>query len=135
MTDRHGIPLANQLTAANVNEGPRLESLLEAIEPIRQPRGRSRRRPGKLHADKAYESRHNRDYLAKRRIGSRIARKGIESSKRLGRFRWVVERTFAWLHGFRRLDVRYERDANIHQAFLDLGCALICWTCLQREFC
>lgn len=123
------------MTAANVNEGPRLPSLLEAIEPIRQPRGRPRRRPAKLHADKAYASRHNRDYLAARHIGSRIARKGIESSKRLGRFRWVVERTFAWLHGFRRLDVRYERRPDIHQAFLNLGCALICWTCLQRRFC
>ena len=44
----------------------------------------------------------------------------------LGRERWVVERTFAWLHGFRRLRTRYERLPELHQAFLDLGCAVIC---------
>ncbi len=46
--------------------------------------------------------------------------------------RWVVERTLAWLNRFRRLKVRYERRDNSHQAFLDLGCALICWRYVQR---
>src|SRR5919108_2010797 len=45
----------------------------------------------------------------------------------LGQWRWVVERTFAWLNQFRRLRVRYERRADIHEAFLSLGCVLICW--------
>jgi transposase len=57
----------------------------------------------------------------------RIARRGIESSQRLGRHRWVVERTLAWLNRYRRLTIRYERRADIHQAFLTLGCALICF--------
>ena len=47
-------------------------------------------------------------------------------AERLGRFRWVVERTLSWLNRFRRLKVRYERRADIHQAFLSLGCTLIC---------
>jgi hypothetical protein len=102
--------------------------MVEAIEPIKGPRGRPRRRPGKLHAAKAYVSRHKRDYLAKRHIGSRISRVGIEPSQRLGRHRWIVERSLAWLHIFRRLQIRYERLDDIHQAFLTLGCALICWT-------
>ena len=38
-----------------------------------------------------------------------------------GRYRWVVERTFAWLHQFKRLLVRYDRRAEIHEAFLALG--------------
>lgn len=46
----------------------------------------------------------------------------------------VVERTLSWLNRFRRLKMRYERRAEIHQAFLDLGCALICWRYVQR-FC
>jgi transposase len=121
-------------TAANVNEGTLLETLVEAIEPITQPQGRPRRRPAKLHADQAYASQHNRACLTKRHLGVRIARKGIESRKHLGRFRWVVERTLAWLHGFRRLQVRYERRHELHQAFLDLGCALICWNFLQPQF-
>jgi transposase len=45
----------------------------------------------------------------------------------LGRWRWVGERTFAWLHNVRRLRLRRERHADIHDAFLTLGCALICW--------
>jgi Transposase DDE domain len=44
----------------------------------------------------------------------------------LGRQRWVVERTFAWLHNLRRLRTRYERDPELHLAFMLLGCAVIC---------
>ncbi len=134
MVDRNGIPLAAQLSAANVNDISLFETMVEAIEPIKGPRGRPRRRPAKLHADKAYEAKHGRQYLRRRGIGCRIARKGVESSERLGRYRWVVERTQAWLSRFRRLDVRYERRSAMHQAFLDLGCALICWNFLQRGF-
>ncbi len=61
----------------------------------------------------------------------RIARRGVETSERLGRHRWIVERTLAWLNRFRRLAIRYERRADIHQAFLSLGCALICWRLLH----
>lgn len=43
---------------------------------------------------------------------------GIEICQRLGRYRWVVERTFAWLNRYRRLTIRYERRADIHQASL-----------------
>jgi hypothetical protein len=44
----------------------------------------------------------------------------------------VVERTFAWLNQFRRLRVRYDKRADIHKAFLSLGCALICWRSLRK---
>jgi transposase len=46
--------------------------------------------------------------------------------------RWVVERTFAWLHNFRRLRLRWERDAAQHYALLILGCSLICWRHIRR---
>jgi transposase len=72
--------------------------------------------------------------LRRRGIECRIARRGIESSQRLGRHRWVVERTFAWINRFRRLAVRYERLADIHLAFVDLACALICLRFLQLQF-
>jgi transposase len=51
----------------------------------------------------------------------------------LGRERWVVERTIAWLHQYRRLRVRYERRADIHEAFLHIACSLICLKRLQAE--
>lgn len=112
-----------------------LESTLDAIAPIRRPRGRPRKRPEKLHADKGYESKKNKAALRRRGITPRIARKGVESKERLGRHRWVVERTHSWLNRFRRLKVRYERRADIHEAFLKFGCALICWSFLEQEFC
>lgn len=62
----------------------------------------------------------------------RIARKGVESSEKLGRHRWVVERTLAWQARFCRLTIRYGRRADIHAAFLHLGCALVCFNALQR---
>jgi transposase len=118
-----------------VNEGTVLERLVDAIPALKQPHGRPgrpRRRPQKLHADKAYASRTNRAALRRRHIVPRIARKGIESSERLGRHRWVAERAFAWLHRNRRLLIRYERDDALHQALLALGCALVCWQLLTH---
>ena len=129
-----GIPLAVLLTGANVHDSMVFEDVLDAIAPIKRPRGRPRKRPAKLHADKAYDSPRCRRALRARHITGRIARKGIESSERLGRHRWVVERTLAWLNRFRRLTVRYERRADIHEAFLTLGCALICLNAISR-FC
>jgi transposase len=54
-----------------------------------------------------------------------ITRRGTEHGSGLGVYQWVVERTFAWLHGFRRLRVRWERRAGIHEAFLELAYRLI----------
>ena len=97
-------------------------------------RGRPRRRPGKLHADKAYDSHPCRQACRERGITPRIARRGIEDNKRLGRHRWVVERSFAWFARFRRLVVRYEHRADIHLAFTTLAAAIICLKQLT-QFC
>ena len=130
MVDRGGLPLAALLTGANQHESTVFEPLLDAIPAIQQPNRRRRKRPSKLHADKAYDIPRCRRALSQRHIRIRIARKGRDSSARLGRHRWVVERTLAWLNQFRRLRVRDERRADIHQAFLSLGCALICFKAL-----
>lgn len=60
-----------------------------------------------------------------------IARRGTEHGTGLGTQRWVVERAFAHLHWFRRLRIRWEIRDDIHEAFLILGCALICWRRLR----
>ncbi len=96
-------------TAANVHDSKMLEEAVDAIRPIRGAQGRPgrpRKRPGKLHADKGYDFSRCREALRKRGIKARIARRGIDSSERLGRHRWVVERTLSWLNRFRRLKVR-----------------------------
>ena len=61
-----------------------------------------------------------------RGITPRIARRGVESRQRLDRHRYVVERSLAWLVGCRRLQVRYERRADLLLGFLHLACALMC---------
>jgi len=72
-----------------------IAAVIASIPPVRGPRGRPRQRPEKVHADKGYAARHYRRYLHHRGIKVRIARKGVEDKARLGRWRWVVERTFA----------------------------------------
>jgi len=129
VVDRQGIPLGVGLSAANVHDGHLLEPLVDAIPPIVGPRGRPGRprfRPAKLHADKAYDSAEKRRALRRRGIVPRIARRGVESNERLGRYRWIVERSLAWLLGCRRLGVRYERRSDVLRGLLHLACTLIC---------
>ena len=127
LSDRAGLPLAVGVSAANTNDAAALKPLVMAIPVIRSGRGRRRRGPDKLHADKAYDIAEQREWLLRRGITPRIARKGIESSERLGRHRWVIERTLAWLTGYRRLTLRYERYAHHFCAFLTLAAALMCF--------
>jgi IS5 family transposase len=134
VVDRQGIPLALTLSAANVHDIKMLGVTRDAIAPIRRPCGRPRKRPAKLHADKAYDAAEQRSEVRRRGITPRIARHGVESAERLGR-RWGVERTHSWLNRFRRLKIRYERRGDIHLAFLHLGCALICWNFMINTFC
>lgn len=80
-----------RLTGANRHDSVTMAATLDAIQPLWCGRpGRPRRRPDKLHADKAYEARPPRHECGARGIVPWIARKGIESSKKLTRHRWVV---------------------------------------------
>ncbi len=134
ITDRRGIPLAFALTGAHVHDSVPFEELLDAVPHVGGKRGRPRRRPDKLHADKAYDHRRCRRACHRRRIKPRIARRGVETSQKLGRHRWVVERSFAWFNKFRRLTIRYERRLDIHHAFTSLACSLICLRSLEGWF-
>ena len=125
--DGRGLPLTVVVTAANVNDSTMLEAVLDDVPAVLGPSGRRRCRPGKLHADKAYDHRHCRGYLTRRGIKVRIARCGIESSARLGRHRWKAERSIAWLAGCRRLRVRYDRDSERFFAFVVLACDRLCY--------
>jgi transposase len=133
VVDGKGVPLAVRLTKANVNDCQLFGQLLDAIPALRQRGpGRPRHRPGKAHADKGYDFKKCREACRVRGIQHRIARRGIESKERLGRHRWVIERTFAWLNKQRRLMIRFDRRASHYIGFLHLGCALICWNYLSR---
>ncbi|WP_272902914.1 transposase [Streptomyces sp. BA2] len=125
-------PAADALTPDSKPSCQGLQPLVRGIPPIRSPRGPRRRRPSKLHADKGYDYDHLRRWLHKRGIRHRIARKGIESSQRLGRHRWVVERTVSWLAGCRRLHRRYECKAEHFLAFTAIAATVICHRRLVR---
>ena len=121
-----GLPLTAVVTAANISDVTMLAAVLDDVPAVLTPAGRRRTRPGKLDADKGYDSAGNRAWLRRRGITARIARRGIESSQRLGRHRWRVERALSWLSCFRRLQVRWDRDSGRFFAFVLLACALVC---------
>jgi transposase len=121
------------ITPGTRNEITVFAALLDAVPRVRRKTGRPRRRPTKLHADKAYDVPVARRQLRTRGIVARIARRGVHSSARLGRHRWVVERTFAHLKQMRRLAIHYERRADIPTAFLTLGCALLAFRHLAQS--
>lgn len=121
------------ISGSNVHDSRMLEATLESVPYVHSGRaGRPRRRPHKVHADKGYDYKRCRQAIRRRGGIARIARRGVESSEKLGRHRWVVERTLSWLNRLRRLKVRYERRADIHFAFVQLGCALVTFNQLQR---
>jgi len=109
--------------------------LVDAIPSIAGKVGHPVHRPEELLADRAYDSDPHREQLAQRGITAAIAKRNTEHGSGLGVFRWVVERTISWLHQFRRLRVRYERRADIHTAFLTIGCIVICHRHLMGSFC
>lgn len=132
ISDRSGLPIMVGVSAANTHDSQALIPLVRAIPATRSRRGPRRLRPAKLHADKAYDSAYLRQWLRDRGITPRIARKGIESTEKLGKHRWVIERTMAWLASYRRLTVRYERYAKHFAAFLTLAATLTCYKKLTK---
>ena len=127
--------MAIEHTGANVHDSQCAVSLVDAVPKIKQPRGRRKHRPHEVLADAAYDAEQKiRTALRARKIMPTIRHRNAEHGSGLGRFRYVVEACFEWLFQWRRLRVRYEKRADIHQAFLILGCIMICWRKLE-PFC
>ncbi|MFI2189076.1 IS5 family transposase [Streptomyces sioyaensis] len=132
LSDAQGVPLTVAVSGANMHDSLALEPLILGIPAIRSRRGPRRRRPVKLRADKAYFSAEHLAWLRERGLVARIARPGVDSGERLGRYRWKIERSIAWLFGYRRLTVRYERKGSHFLAFLGLAAALTCYKKLAK---
>jgi transposase len=132
--DGRGVPLAIQLTGANRNDSQQALALVDAIPSLQGRRGRPRHRPDCVLGDRGYDAESIRQGLCARCIVPWLAKRNTEHGSGLGRWRRVVERTFAWLNQFRRLRVRYEKRADIHEAFLSLACTLICWRFLRTKW-
>ncbi len=128
LVNASGIPLAISLTGGNRNDVTQLLPLIEDLHrrPVAGKPGRPRRKPDIVLADRGYDHDKHRRLLRALGIKPIIARRGTTHGSGLGRQRWVVERGFAHLHNFRRLRTRYERDPEIHLAFLTLACSILC---------
>ena len=126
LTEAHGIPLAVTATGSNVPDVKEVLNVVDAVPPVGGKVGHPRQRPDELYADRAYDSDPHREKVKKRRIVPHFARRNTEHGSGLGIYRWVVERTASWLHSFRRLRLRTDRNGEVHEAFLALGSALIC---------
>ena len=125
VTDRNGIPLAFVLTGANINDG---------IPPIGGKTGRPRPAPRRPQRRQGVRPSALPESLPPSWHRPHIARHGVETSQKLDRHRWVIERTFAWIDRYRRLVTRYECRSDIHRAFITLACAIICFNTLQDGF-
>ncbi|MBA8737422.1 IS5 family transposase [Chromobacterium violaceum] len=131
VVDRRGLPLALCISSANRHDSMVFEALIDAIPGLpSQPR----KRPDRLHADKGYDYRRCCEYLRRRGIQVRIARRGVESREKLERYRWVIGRTHARLAWFGKLRIRFERRLDTHYALLRLACSLTCLRFIEK-FC
>jgi hypothetical protein len=135
ISDGKGIPHAVIHTGANVHDSQQAIALVDAIPAIKRPYGGRRRRPNELYADPAYDAEAKiREPLRVRKIIPMFAKRYSPHGSGLGKHRSIIESVFAWIFQQRRLKVRYEKRDDIHQAFLNIGCIMICWNRLS-PFC
>jgi transposase len=128
VVDGHGVPLSAITTAAHVPDVTALPEVVDAIPALRpKRRARRKRHPKKLYADRAYDSQPHRRRMRRRKIEPVFARRRTAHGSGLGKYRWPVERFFAWLHRYRRLRLRTDWDTRMHDAFLALALCLICF--------
>jgi transposase len=121
----HGLPLNVLVSAANRHDSLFVEPILDGMPAIKRGgRGHPQRRPVKLHAALGYDNPRVRRSLRRCGITARIARIGRDSSARLGRRHWVVERTLGWLLSYKRLALRYDRTGTTITALVRLAVTL-----------
>jgi len=135
LVDANGTPLVARTTKANEDDRRQLLPMVDAIPPARGKAGAPKRKPKYLLADRGYDSDPHRRRLLGRRVEPVIARRRTAHGSGLGKFRWPVERTISWLHQTRRLRSRWDKLPKMHDAFLQLGSALICFRLLHGQFC
>jgi transposase len=125
LTDAQGIPLTATVTAANVNEVTQIFQVLTDMPAVGGKPGPPRQKPHRLQGDRGYDSEPARQLLRWLGITPILPERSSEEGG-LGKLRWFVERTISWLHSFGRLRRRLDRLTEIQEAFLRLGCSLIC---------
>lgn len=132
LSDANGLSLVASISAADVHDSVGLKPMVAGHQTRHDPHPGRHFKPQRLHADKPYDRADLRRWLRRKRMGVRIARRGIESSECAGRRRRVIESTMSWLSGYRRLSPRYEGDPLNYLAFLGLAATLCCYKRLVR---
>ena len=132
LVDGNGVPLALHTTGANASDQKQLETIIHKFPHVKGKSGRPKEHPEAALADRGYDSEANRLLLRWLGIEPFIAKRRTENGSGLGRFRWVVERTNAWLKGFKRMRVRWDRSSVIQSAWNALAMSVICFR-LWRE--
>lgn len=135
VVDGTGIPLTFLTEAANISEFKLALETIDQISVERRPL-HPRKRPDMLIADRGYDARWLREALSLRGIKHKIPKRRKPGQKAQPsynkhiepyyRTRWIVERTNAWLLNYRRITVRWDRNADSYEAFIELACMLIC---------
>jgi transposase len=126
LVDAQGIPLAGDITPANVPEIKELLPLIDCAGPLDEETGEPQHRPEEAYGDRAYDSEPHREELRERGVEPKLAKRRTAHDSGLGKYRWVVERFFSWLHGFRKLRFVTEKTQEMQFAFFNLAMALIC---------
>lgn len=127
MVGRNGVPLGIQTAPSNRSDHDELIPAVKSIPEIGGLPGRPKTHPDKLYADAGYDSDLHRDILRFMGIEPFIRRRRSEHDSRLGKIRWVVERTISWIKRLRRMRTRYDRTDTTVDAFTTLAAAMICF--------
>ena len=126
MTDSQGTPLAVLVSAANQHDVNFILPLVFCHFPkIGGVAGRPPEAPKIVRADAGYTSKDLLNLLRWCGIQGDIPQRGEPPVAGLGKRRWPVERTIAWLKQYRRVGIRRERKAHFYQAFVTMACAMI----------
>ncbi len=121
-----------QTTPANVRDDMPFLAMLDTMSPIKMRRpGPAPYKPARVFGDAGYGFAHIIAQVVERRVRPMLAPRTKPGEtpvhgSGLGRVRYVVERTIAWLSNFRRIDRCYERTGTAWQAFNELACCMIC---------
>ncbi len=125
VADGAGLPLAISIESASPHEVRLVEGTLE--------RRFTAEVPQRLIGDRAYDSDPLDERLRQQGIEliaphkSNRSKPATQDGRVLRRYRrrWKVERLFAWLQNFRRIQTRHDRILENYLAFVLLGCLII----------
>lgn len=134
MTDPNGVPLAVLVSAANEHDVNFILPLIFCHFPrIGGIAGRPPETPKVVRADTGYTSKDLLHLVHWCGIQAEIPQRGEQPVAGLGKRRWPVERTIAWLKQYRRVGVRRERKTHNYEAFVTMACAMITYKQIARH--